>query len=43
MELYGEFEFNCVMPKYKGTFRVVIEGLQDGKREVYAVEEFQYL
>jgi hypothetical protein len=36
----GEFEFNCVMPKYKGTFRVVIEGLQDTNKEVFAVEEF---
>ena len=38
----GEFEFNCIMPQYKGKFRVVVEGLQDGKKEVFAVEEFQY-
>ena len=37
-----EFEFHCFMPEYKGKFRVVVEGLLEGGKEVYAVEEFEY-
>ena len=38
-----EFELDCFMPKYKGKFRVVVEGLQGIGKEVYAVEEFENL
>lgn len=36
----GEFEFDCVLPQYKGKFRIVVEGLQGKDEEVYAVKEF---
>ena len=36
----GEFEFDCVLPLYKGKFRVVVEGLQGTGKEVYVVEGF---
>lgn len=34
------YEFDCVLPLYDGMFRVVVEGLQDTNKEVFAVEEF---
>lgn len=36
----GEFDFKCVMPQYKGRFRVVVEGLAADGKEIYAVGQF---
>ena len=35
-----EFEFDCVLPLYKGKFRIVVEGLQGKGKGVFAVEDF---
>lgn len=31
----GEFEFDCVLPLYKGKFRVVVEGFDSSLNEIY--------
>ncbi len=36
----GEFEFKCILPQYKGKFKVVIEGLTENGREVYSSRVF---
>ena len=36
----GEFEFKCVLPQYEGKFKVVIEGLTEGGREIYSSRIF---
>ena len=43
IEAGGEFGFDCFMPKYKGKFRVVVEGLSGRGKSVYAVKEFENL
>lgn len=37
-EKYG---FNCVLPAYKGKFRIVVEGLDSNGEEVYCTETFK--
>ena len=37
-EKYG---FNCVLPAYKGEFRIVVEGLDSNGAEVYCTETFK--
>jgi hypothetical protein len=29
------FEFKCILPQYKGKFRIVVEGITDSMEEVY--------
>ncbi len=36
----GTFELRCILPQYKGKFRVVVEGLSDSFVEIYAAGEF---
>lgn len=34
------FNFNCVLPAYKGEFRIVVEGLDSNGKEVYCTKTF---
>lgn len=36
-----KFSFNCVLPAYKGEFRIVVEGLDSKGEEVYCTETFK--
>lgn len=36
----GEFDFECVLPDYKGKFKVVIEGVQGNGNGVYSTATF---
>ncbi len=40
LEPGGTYEFNCALPKYKGTFNVVIEGLDSHGRSIRHSAEF---
>jgi hypothetical protein len=35
------YSFNCVLPAYKGEFRIVVEGLDSNGEEVYCTETFK--
>ena len=37
----GQYSFNCVLPAYKGEFRIVVEGLDSNGEEVYCTETFK--
>ena len=36
-----KYSFNCVLPAYKGEFRIVVEGLDSNGKEVYCTETFR--
>jgi hypothetical protein len=36
----GEFDIECVLPDYKGKFKVVVEGVQGNGNGVYATAIF---